>query len=170
MFIPTKLNDIHQRVKLYIDIFYVNSLVFLATISDNIHYVAIDNIKNKKAPTLIKYIKNVIKKYTSRGFTIMDIFGDREFDVNDIISGVLPSTLHTCLADKHIHRIKKTIRTIKERDRTVCHLLPYKSFPKLLSTSLMKNVARRLNQFPNPNKILDRYIPANVMDGFPNPD
>ena len=61
MSIPTKLKDIHQHVKLYINIFYVNSLVFLATISDIIHYVAIDNIENKKAPTLIKYIKNVIE-------------------------------------------------------------------------------------------------------------
>ncbi len=76
MSVPVELRTIHQRVKLYIDIFYVNGLVFLTTISDNLYYVTIDNIKDRKASTLIKYINRAVKKYTIRGFTVTDIFGD----------------------------------------------------------------------------------------------
>ena len=124
----------------------------------------IDNIKDRKASTLIKYINRAVKKYTIRGFTVTDIFGDGEFDVDEITSAVLPATLHTCLADEHIHRIKRTIKTIKERARTICHSLPYNYFPKSLTISLMINISRWLNQFLHPNGISKRYSPANVID------
>ena len=171
MTIPRELVHVHKHVKLYIDIFYVNRLVFFATKSDGgIQYTTINNIEDKHAHTIIKYLNNVIKKYASRGFIIMDIFGDGEFDVEEIISSTLPATLHICSADEHVPKIERTIRTIKERARTVCHTLPYDSFPKLLTISLMRNVAKWMNLFPNPNGISDKYSPANIIDGSPNPD
>ena len=120
-------------------------MVFFASISNSIHYVTIKSIENKKAHTLVKSIENIIRKYASRGFTVTDVFGDEEFDVEDIITQILPETLHTCSADEHIHRIERTIQTIKERACTICHTLPYDAFPKLVTTSLMKNVAMWIN-------------------------
>ena len=107
MTIPRELIHVHKHVKLYIDIFYVNRLVFFATKSDGgIQYITINNMEDKHANTIIKYLNNVIKKYASRGFIIMDIFGDGEFDVEEIISSTQPATLHICPANEHVPRSK----------------------------------------------------------------
>ena len=112
--VPAELRTIHKKVKLYIDLFYVNSLIFLAVKSDDINYLSIDHMKNRKATTILKHLENIIKKYTTRGFIVTDIFGDGEFDVHNIVTSLLPATLHICSADEHIPKIERTIRTIKE--------------------------------------------------------
>ena len=69
----------NAKVKLYVYLFYVNGLVFMAAKSDDItNYLAIDNMDNKYATTIIKHLSTIIKKFTSRGFTISDIFADGE--------------------------------------------------------------------------------------------
>ena len=67
--------------------------------------------------------------------------------MEDIIISALPATLYICLADEHVPIIERTIITINERARTVCHNLPYESFPNLLTISLMKNVENGLTCF-----------------------
>ena len=93
-------------------------------------------MKNKTATVIMKHLKNIILKYTSKGFTINDIFGDGEFNIDDIVTSVLPATLHICSADEHVSKVERAIRTVKELARTICHNLPYDSFPKLMTTSL----------------------------------
>ena len=133
----------NAKVKLYVDLFYVNGLVFMAVKSDDItNYLAIDNMDNKYAATIIKHLSTIIKKFTSRGFTISDIFADGEFETDDIITSVVPATLHICSADEHVPKIERAIRTIKERARTVCHTLTYDAFPMLMTTSLTRNIVK----------------------------
>ena len=127
-------------------------------------------MKNKKATTIIKHLKNIILKYTSRDLNITDIFGDGEFNVDDIITSTLPVTLHICSADEHVPKVERAIRTVKERTRTICHNLPYDSFPKMMTICLIKNVTRWLNAFPSSVGVSEQYSPASIIDGSPNPD
>ena len=46
--VPAELQTIHKKVKLYIDLFYVNSLIFLAVKSESINYLSIDHMKIEK--------------------------------------------------------------------------------------------------------------------------
>ena len=82
------------RVKLYVDIFYVNGLCFLHTKSKDINFITIHHLQNRQNSRLLKILKHIIPKYTTRGFTITDIFADNEFDHNDIHHLVLPANLH----------------------------------------------------------------------------
>ena len=59
---------------------------------------------------------------------------------------------------------------MKERASTVCHTLPYDAFPKLMTTSLMRNIVKWINVFPSSNSINDKYSPANIVDGSSNPE
>ena len=79
----------------------------MIAISIKITYLSIDHMKNKKATTIIKHLKNIILKYTSRDLNITDIFGDGEFNVDDIITSTLPATLHICSADEHVSISRK---------------------------------------------------------------
>ena len=71
--------NIDRRIKLYIDIMYVCGRSFLHTKSKDINYITIHYLPDKKSITIKKKLKLVIKKYLSRGFTIIDEFGDNEF-------------------------------------------------------------------------------------------
>ena len=53
-----ELNDLKsRRVKLYIDIFYVNGLVFLHTKSKKIDYITIQTLTSKKGTEIRKKLK-----------------------------------------------------------------------------------------------------------------
>ena len=168
--VPDELKNTHKNVQLFTDFFFVNGLCFLVVISDIITYLSITHMENKKSPTIIKHLNDIITKYRSRNFIITDVFADGEFDVDDIATSILPSSLHICSADEHVPKIERTIRTIKERARTICHTLPYDSFPKMLTISLLKTVTTWLNAFPSSTAINEKYSPANIIDGRPNPD
>ena len=53
--------------------------------------------------------------YLTRGFTITDVYGDNEFDVDDYKTIFLPPRLHICAKGEHVPTIERSIRTIKER-------------------------------------------------------
>ena len=137
--IPQELKNIHQKIQLYVDICYVNKMAFLISKSDSINFITIHHMKNKKKDTIIDLLNLLIKTYQSRGFTISYVFGDGEFDRVEIKTTILPSNLHICAAGEHVPRIERTIRTVKERARTLCHSLPYDSFPQLMTKSLLQN-------------------------------
>ena len=107
--------------------------------SDSINFITIHHMKNKKKDTILSLLNLLIKTYQSRGFTITDVFGDGEFDRVEIKTTILPSNLHICAAGGHVSRIERTIRTVKERARTLYHPLPYDSFPQLMTKSLLQN-------------------------------
>ena len=52
---------------------------FLHTKSEEVNYVTIHFLPDWKFNTISKKLKMVIKKYLTRGFTIIDVFGDNEF-------------------------------------------------------------------------------------------
>ena len=111
--IPKELKNVHQHIQLYVDLCYINGLAFMIVISDKINYLSIDHMKNKTATVIMKHLKNIILKYTSKGFNITNIFGDGEFNIDDIVTSVLPATLHICSADEHVSKVERAIRTVK---------------------------------------------------------
>jgi len=100
--VPEELKQIHKNIKLFSDLFYVNGICFLVVKSDSINYLSITHMESKKVATIIKYLNDIIKKYTSRGFIITDIFADNEFDIDDITTSILLASLHICSADEHV--------------------------------------------------------------------
>ena len=128
------------RVKLYDNIFYVNSLCFLFTKSKDINFITIHHLKNRQNSRLLKILKHAISKYTTRGFTITDIFADNEFDHDDIHHLVLPANLQICAQIEHVPIIERSIHTVKEWSHTICQGLPYLHFPKLMTVLLLESI------------------------------
>ena len=170
MNVPRELRMIHKKIKLYIDLCYINKLCYLVTISEAIIYITCNIMVNKTKKNIDKEMSKVIKMYSSRGFYISDIFGDNEFDIDDIKTSILPSKLHICASGEHVPKIERSIRTIKERTRTICHSLPYTCFPKIMSRAIVATAIQWINAFPSSGGIIGNYSPALILEGRTNPD
>jgi hypothetical protein len=78
---------------------------------------------------MLKCINRALFLYCSRAFFVVDIHADVEFEcVRDQIAPVL---LNVVAPDAHVGEVERSIRTIKERNRTTVHGLPFKRLPKL---------------------------------------
>jgi hypothetical protein len=64
----------------------------------------------------------VLCLYHSRGFVVTDVHCDNEFEC--IRNLVLPVNLNVTAAEAHVGKVERSIRTIKERNRSTVHGLP----------------------------------------------
>ena len=137
--VPEEFKKIHNKVKLYIDLCYINKMCFLVTVSETMNYVTCNSLDNKSKKTLANSIKCILKLYVSRGFTVSDIFSDNEFDFDEIRTKTLPAKLSICAAGEHVPKIERTIRTIKERTRIFCHSISYTKIPGIMLKALISS-------------------------------
>ena len=157
-------------VKLHIDLFYVNGIPFLHTKSKNLNYITIQKIDSRTTSEIKKELKNVIMRYLSRVITITDVFADNEFNQDVYREMLLPATLHICAKGEHVPIIERSVRTVKERARSVYNDVPYTKMTKLMIISLMEGVKRWLNIFPSTSDGGSAPSPAMVIEGRDYPD
>ena len=111
----------------------------------------------------------MVQKYNRRGLKITDYHGDNDFDLEELPE-LLGADEHICASDEHIGGIERSIRVIKERARCMCHSVPYKKYPKLMTISLIESVIYWLNHFPSKNGVSQTLSPANIVIGRPKPN
>ena len=133
-------------LQLFVDIFYVNGLEFLHTKTKNqdtqrnLNYITINHLKNKKANTIIIYLKRILRRLRSRNFQITVVHGDNEFNVDSIKDACVPSNFHISSKNEHIPVIERSIRIVKERVRCTSHSIPYVCYPKIMTIALMEQI------------------------------
>ena len=112
---PTILTH-YGSVQLAADIMHVNDVPFLTSISNHLHYGTSKAVDNLKAPTLEDGLKNVIRSYAIRGFSIGMIFLDIQFkSLKD--RNVLGVTVCIVSRGEHVKQIERFHRAIEERCR-----------------------------------------------------
>ena len=131
-----------RKIKLYVDIFFVNGIPFLHTKSKDIDFITIQKLTSRKGVKIRKQLKFVISKYLTRGFTITDVFCDNEFSRELYESIFLPITLHIYARGEHVPIFEHSIGIIKERARAASINLPHTFYPKLMTISLLEGVDR----------------------------
>jgi len=89
--VPRALIRAQSKVVLCIDMFFVNKYVFITTYSNGICYTTTSHVSTKAVKHYWPYLMQVIQMYIARGFCIIMIRGDFEF--NRIVQQVamLPS-------------------------------------------------------------------------------
>lgn len=158
----------HKDVELCVDIFYVNKVKFFHTISRKIKFRTIAAIETRGKPTLLQEMQAVLKQYQSRGFSVVTIHCDNEFEC--LRNDVLPAQLNVMAPDDHQGDVERSIRTIKERVRSTIHGLPFRRFPKIMVKEIVKHAVKWLNVFPAKDGISDHLSPSNIVGGRLNPD
>ena len=168
--LPLQIKERHVDVKLHVDFFYINGLPILHTKSENINFLTVQTGKTRTTSSIVYGLKKVINLYQKRGFHVKSIFADNEFDIESMRNELLPIVMHIFAADEHCPIAERSIRTVKDRTRSVCHSLPYKRYTRLMVYALVELVIYWLNSFPSKGSVSETLSPANLVTGRAAPD
>jgi Reverse transcriptase (RNA-dependent DNA polymerase) len=166
--LPDTILEHHRNVTLCVDIFYVNQILFLHSISRKLKVRTVNYITSRHKPNILKEILEIIELYRHRGFIVTNIHGDIEFEC--IIRDIPTVNFEITPNDAHVPEVERSIRTIKERVRADINDMPYTRFPKIMIVELVRRAVKCLNQFPAFDGISDTISPFTMMTGKPNPD
>ena len=116
----------------------------------------------------IDNIDLITKMYSNRGFTISMYNGDNTF--NMLTDHIGRGNLNIVGREDHVGVIERSIRTLKERTRCMCHQLPYKGYTKLMIIEMVIGETKLLNAFPNKDGIDHDLSPDAIILGTPKLD
>ena len=68
--VPKELLKLHREVFLTADIFFVNKIPFLLTLSRKICFTAVNHLANRTVPHIFKAFKEIYQYYLQRGFRV----------------------------------------------------------------------------------------------------
>ena len=69
----------YKNIELSADVIYINNMLFIISISNNIHYRIISAIANLKCSLLESELQSVVRSYAIRSFKIILIGVDIQF-------------------------------------------------------------------------------------------
>lgn len=137
------------------------------SISRCLRFITAEVIDNRKETTLVKALKQIHGVNSKRGFCIVNIRGDSEFECTcGAIATDIQFELHICGEDKHVPDIECCIRTVKEHTRCTYNMTPFEHFlPCMIIEIVFLNVFW-LNVFPNKLSVLQTISPRTIVTGL----
>lgn len=169
--LPREIQHVHPEVTLCIDIFYVDTLKFLAGVSRNYRKLDVQFIPSRSVMnSILPALKKIMTPYALRGIPVKYLHGDQEFEpLRDVIAQPEHGSVHTQIAgaDDKIGPIERAIRTIKERTRCSWQDLPYERFPNALKKALVCDTGRTYSMFPHPDGVSEVFSPHTLVTGIP---
>ena len=166
--IPDEIIKFHKNITLCMDIFFLNGIAFMHTISKNIGFRTVEPLTSQNYKSLLTSIFNVLNFYQARGFNIEHIRGDHQFD--SLREALRPALLHTTAAGEHVPEVERSVQTIECDCRTTYNGLPYKYYPSIMLKSLVRFSIRQRNLFPSVNGVSSTMGPTTILTGLPMPD
>ena len=163
--VPPSILTHYRKITLCIDLFYVDKIIFLATISRKILFTTVENIANRKLPTIYTSIEKVVHIYRARGFRVHFVLSDNEFKGlrADILR--LKIYLNCAAANEHVPEIERAIRVIKERVRASISSLPFCILPKRFKKEMVIHLVTCLNMFPRRGGVSNHLSPRTLICG-----
>ena len=104
-------------------------LGFFLTQSCHIRFITSQAVRSATALSLGGYINKVAGVYMQRGFRIVEMQMDGQFEPLRGALAEMKITMNVCSEAEHIGDIERLNRTIKKRARGVVTHLPYKKLP-----------------------------------------
>jgi hypothetical protein len=146
--LPHMISDKYKLVTLSGDIFYVNGVRFLSTISRHIQFRTAEHIKDAKLETLEASLKAIQGLYATWGFKINVVHMDCQFEPIRYKLAAMGMHLNTASNEEHVPEIERSNRTVKERVRSVYSTLPFKKLPVRFIVEMVAGYILWLNAFP----------------------
>ena len=161
--LPADIAKHHSKVTLCLDFFYVQHLPFIHAISRKIGYRQAVSVPDWTKETMLSFISKSIAEYTKRGFEVMDIHADKEFEcLRELMGNVF---LEICGPDEHVPEVERSIRTMKETMRATAHGLLYCRLLKLMIAKLVAMATHCLNGFPKDDGVSEHMSPHSIITG-----
>ena len=157
----------YKDVTLECDIFYVNGVRFISTISRHINFRTVRALTNARKETLLNAVKTVLGIYKVRGFKVKQVFADNQFKCieDDLLKLDDPVTVNITAADEHVPRVERNNRTVKERVRCVFSSTPFKKMPIRMVIELVYSTYFWLNSVIPKHGVSQTQSPHEIMTG-----
>ena len=165
--VPTKILQLYQNVVLAIDLFFVNNLPFLHTVSEYIKFHTTEHMITRDGDTIMQGLEKAIAVYNRRGFKIDTITADPEFDKLQIqLETKFGVKYEQNGSGDHVPLIENANKTIKQRIRSVWSTLPYREhMPRLITQELVGFATVWVNTNIPKNGISKTMSPREIMTG-----
>jgi hypothetical protein len=159
--IPQQLVDANQAATLAADMFFVDGIAFLITVSRRIKFVTTKHLPVRTATSLSKHLQQVLLVYGRAGFRVRSILMDGEFEK---MKGLMPTVeCNTTTAKEHVSKAERSIRTVKERTRGIVTMLPFTHIPRRMKIEFVYFTVLWLNTFPVKTGISSTYLPQEIL-------
>ena len=165
--LPPDILSAHHDLVLCADIFFVDKIPFLVTISRQLKFITGDRLPNREVRTIVSALLRVFSLYHKRGFKITVCNMDNEFEPlqNVMLSRTGGVPLNICAPDEHVPEVERAIRTIKERVRSIACTLPFVSLPDIIVVHLVLFTILWLNFFPPVGGVSRTLSPEAIVKG-----
>ncbi|KAL7537435.1 hypothetical protein ACHAXR_007825 [Thalassiosira sp. AJA248-18] len=159
--IPREFVLSNKVVTLAADVFYVDNIPFLLTVSRRIKFVTVEHTPVRTAKQLTKHLKRVLRVYSRAGFKVRYVLMDGEFEkIKNEMSTIV---VNTTAAKEHVSEAERMIRVAKERERGILCTLPFKHVPKRMKIEFLYFIVLWLNAFPVRNGVSAVYSPREMI-------
>ena len=165
--VPREFLNLHKKVFLTVDMYYVNEVVFFVSLSRKICFTASTHLQNRKHASVMAAFSDAFTFYGQRGFHITLVHGDSEFESLRSQIEALPGKprLNVAAPGEHVPEIERRIRVIKERCRAIRASLPFEQLPTIMVIQMVLHATKMLNYFPTSVGIGNGYSPRTLMTG-----
>ena len=116
----------HGSLTLCTNIFVVDQLIFLSTISRKLLFATVAQTEDHSYKIILEVTVKVIRLYKVRRFLVEFLLTDDEFSGLALVLLKEEVLLNGTTANEHVLEIEHLIRTIKERNQGRVDTLPYK--------------------------------------------
>jgi hypothetical protein len=164
--IPASVMAHYRKVILCIDVMKVNKMPFLVSISRALKFGTVAWLKNAKADTIMKHIKDVHKIYVKRGFILEIIEVDGQFEPLRGELAELGITLNKCSREEHVPVAERRIHTLKERCRSIFNTLPFRKLPGMFVVQMVSTCNFWLNVYPPKDGVSRKINPRELITGI----
>ena len=164
--LPEEIHKKHKRIKLCMDIMYINGVGLMTAVDRSIRYRSIVEItSNNDDEALLSALDLIIQKYVKADYFVAMVYCDREFKsiIQDAYNR-LDVVINCTNTNDHVAEAERNNRFLKERFRTAFHLLPYKAIPRIMIKSLAFEITKQANYFPVKDGVSSVFSPRQLID------
>ncbi len=139
------------------DVFSVDGIAFLITVSRRIKFVTTKHLPIRTAMSLSKHLQQVLLVNGRVGFKVRSILMDGEFEK---VRGLMPTLeCNTTAAKEHISKAEHSIRMVKEWMRGIVMMLLFTHITRRMKIECVYFTVLWLNAFPVKTGISSTFLP-----------
>jgi hypothetical protein len=163
--LPRELFEHIKNVTLAADVMFCNGLPFFVTISRDIKLITVEFLPSRTVNSLCGKLRKVLKVYRRGGFAVRTCLMDMEF--KPLVDDFDEAIINVTAAREYVGDVKRAIRFIEERARSVVSELPYKHcMPDQFVIHLLYFVTLWINAFPSDSGVSSMYSPREIVTGM----
>ena len=164
--IPREISARINDVTLSLDIFFVERMPFLTSISRKILYSTARALQNRQHDTVFEAIMEIISFYNLHGKEIKYIMSDNEFGpLKARVREEGGADFNLAAPHEHVPEVERNIRVIKDRIRSTLAGMPYNKVPKHFKRELALSCTTMLNVVPREAGASNTLSPMELLTG-----